>query len=545
MGGNFLRKVEDRPTPPEVYNFKVYFVAAVASAGAATIGYDSAFIGGTMALASFRDDLGFNGLSKSQVNLISANIVSCYQAGAFFGAFFAYPFAHFLGRRLSLISFSLLFLLGAGVMLGTKTGSGLGYLYGGRVVAGLGIGGISNIIPIYLAEISPPAIRGRLVGMWEIGWQCGGLIGFWINYGLTQHVAPSRTQWLTPFAVQLIPGGLLAIGAFFLPETPRWLLAAGKRTQGIRSLCFLRNLPADHPYLLREVQMIDEAVEHLKRTIGVHFTAPFKEVYTSKKIAYRFFLGGALFFWQNGSGINAINYYSPTVFKSIGITGTSTSLLTTGIFGVIKTVMTFVWIMVMIDQFGRRKLLMFGALGGSIALWVVGGYIAVAKPADHPSSTLSSGGIMAMAFFYIYTICYTPSWSGTPWVLNSEMFDQNVRTLAQAFAAANNWFWNFLVARFTPQMFATMGFGIWFFFASLQLLSIPFVYFLIPETKSVPLESMDLLFDKSLSPRKAHKQVMLQLQEAGEQMQLELARGAEDKGEAVQAEQISVKQEVV
>lgn len=351
-------------------------------------------------------------------------------------------------------------------------------------------------------------------------------------------MAPSRTQWLIPFAVQLIPGGLLALGAFFLPETPRWLLTAGRRKQAIETLCFLRNLPGDHPYLLTEIQMTDEAVEHLKRTIGIRFDSPFKEVFQNRKIAYRFFLGGALFFWQNGSGINAINYYSPTVFRSIGLTGTNTSLLTTGIFGCIKTVMTFVWIMVMIDQFGRRKLLMFGALGGSLSLWVVGGYIAVAKPAEHPSPNISSGGIAAMAFFYLYTIFYTPSWSGTPWVVNSEMFDQNVRTLAQAFAAGNNWFWNFIVARFTPQMFAQMQYGVWFFFASLQLLSIPFVYFLLPETKSVPLESMDLLFDKSLEPRKAHKHVMLQLQADGEHMQADILESRGKKEELLQVEHL-------
>lgn len=88
------------------------------------------------------------------------------------------------------------------------------------------------------------------------------------------------------------------------------------------------------------------------------------------------------------------------------------------------------------------------------------------------------------------------------------MFDQNVRTLAQAFAAANNWFWNFLVARFTPQMFTSMGYGVYFFFASLMLFSIIFVWFLLPETKGIPLESMDRLFDKALPARKAHKIVL-------------------------------------
>ncbi|EXJ78918.1 quinate permease [Capronia epimyces CBS 606.96] len=530
MGGNFLKKVEDRPTPKEVYNWKVYFVAAVASSGAATIGYDSAFIGGTLALTSFRNEMGLDHMGTSRVNLLSANIVSCYQAGAFFGSFLAYPAGHFLGRRIGLMIFSLLFVIGAGVMLATDAGTGFGYLYGGRTVAGLGIGAISNLIPIYLAEISPPAIRGRLVGMWEIGWQIGGL------YGISTTMAESHTQWLIPFAIQLIPGGLLTVGAFFLPETPRWLITNGKRSQGIKSLCFLRNLPADHPYLLVEVQMIDQALEELKSSIGTKFSAPFKEVWQNKKIAYRFFLGGALFFWQNGSGINAINYYSPTVFRNIGVTGTNTSLLTTGVFGAIKTVVTFIWILFMIDQMGRRNLLMYGALCGSICLWVVGGYIAVAEPTEHPTNGLSSGGIAAMVFFYLYTVSYTPSWSGTPWVVNSEMFDQNVRTLAQAFAASNNWLWNFLVARFTPQMFAEMKYGVWFFFASLQLLSIPFVYFLLPETKSIPLECMDMLFDKSLKPRHAHKEVINRLQNTGEQIQVDIVEGNGTKHDALHVE---------
>lgn len=124
--------------------------------------------------------------------------------------------------------------------------------------------------------------------------------------------------------------------------------------------------------------------------------------------------------------------------------------------------MTVVWIMVLIDQLGRRNLLMYGALGGSISLWVVGAYVAIARPTVNADTSGSPGGTMAMAFFYIYTIFYTPSWSGTPWCISSEIFDQNVRSLGQAFAAANNWFWNFIVARFTPQMFTKMDFGAFF-----------------------------------------------------------------------------------
>lgn len=182
----------------------------------------------------------------------------------------------------------------------------------------------------------------------------------------------------------------------------------------------------------------------------------------------------------------------------------------------------------MIEQFGRRKLLIIGGLGGSICMWIVGGYIAGAKPDQSPSSTLSGGGIAAMVFFYFWTIFYTPSWSGTPWVVNSEMFDQNTRTLAQACAAASNWLFSFIIARFTPQMFASMHFGVWFFFASLQLLSIPYIYLLLPETKSVPLEQMDMLFDKNLKPWNAHRTVMQNLHDLNEEFRGEVGKVALD-----------------
>jgi MFS family permease len=145
------------------------------------IGYDSAFIGGTLALNSFKSEFNWSSYSTHEQNLISENIVSLYQAGAFFGAFFAYAAGHYLGRKMGLQIFSAIFILGAGLMLGASGSRGLGLIYGGRVLAGIGVGGASNLTPIYISELAPPAIRGRLVGLYEMGWQIGGVVGFWIN----------------------------------------------------------------------------------------------------------------------------------------------------------------------------------------------------------------------------------------------------------------------------------------------------------------------------------------------------------------------------
>jgi hypothetical protein len=352
----------------------------------------------------------------------------------------------------------------------------------------------------------------------------------------------NHKQWLIPFAIQLIPSGLLIIGALLIRESPRYLMIHGKREQGIKNLCWIRQLPADHIYMIEEIGAIDQATEELASTVGIGFWKPIKAAFTTRKYQFRLFIGAMLFVWQNGSGINAINYYSPTVFKSIGVTGTNSSLLTTGLFGCVKTAVTIVWILYLIDHVGRRNLLIYGALGGSVCMWIIGAYIKIAQPTKNPTSHLDGGGIAAIFFFYLWTTFYTPTWNGTPWVLNSvrlslldfvynntndmlqEMFDQNMRSFAQACAAASNWLWNFLISRFTPQMFDTMGYGVYFFFASLMLLSIVFVFFLVPETKGIPLENMDMLFE--LKPFNAHSTVLKRLREDEEQFR-EAAKGVQ------------------
>ncbi|KAG9703708.1 hypothetical protein KCU59_g22926, partial [Aureobasidium melanogenum] len=143
-------------------------------------------------------------MKAEHLALIKANIVTVYQAGAFFGSLLAYASAYYLGRRKSLWIFATVFMVGAGIMLAAKDGD-LAPIYAGRVLAGLGVGGSSMIVPIYISEISPPAVRGRLVGIYELGWQIGGIVGFWINYALSETMASSRRQWQIPFAVQLIP----------------------------------------------------------------------------------------------------------------------------------------------------------------------------------------------------------------------------------------------------------------------------------------------------------------------------------------------------
>ncbi|KAL2847029.1 general substrate transporter [Aspergillus pseudodeflectus] len=518
-----LTLVEDRPTPKAVYNWRIYVLALIASCGSNMIGYTSAFIGTTITLASFESEFGLDEMSTDHVDLISENIVSLFIAGAFFGAIFTYALGHFWGRKWSLVIASAVFTLGAGLQCGSKGSSGLGIMYAGRVLSGLGTGVASNIIPIYISELAPPAIRGRLVGLYELGWQVGGLVGFWINYGVEMHMAPTHQQWIIPFAVQIIPAGLLFVGALWIKESPRWLFLKGRRTKAMQNLTWIRQLDETDIYITEEVAAIDQALEEQIATVGIGFWKPFKAVSARPAIMYRLFLGCMLFFWQNGSGINAINYYSPTIFTSIGVSDSDVGWMT-GIFGVIKAVMTFVWLLFLVDQLGRRNLLLGGAVTGSICMWVIGSYICVVRPEDNPTDKLNGGGIAAIFFFYLWTAVYTPTWNGTPWVINSEFFDPNIRSLAQAATTASNWLFNFLVSRFTKQMFATMHYGVYFFFAALSFLAFFFAFFLIPETSGIPLEAVDRLFE--IKPIwKAHSKLKAQLKEDEEQFRFEIKEG--------------------
>jgi MFS family permease len=178
-----LALVEDRPTPKAVYNWRVYLLAAIAACGSNMIGYTSAFIGTTITLKSFEQEFDLTNAhtTQAQRDLISENIVSLFIAGAFFGALLTYGVSHVCGRKWSLVIASAIFTLGGGLQLGANHARGLGIMYAGRVLSGLGTGIASNVIPVYLSELAPPAIRGRLVGMYELGWQIGGLLGFWIN----------------------------------------------------------------------------------------------------------------------------------------------------------------------------------------------------------------------------------------------------------------------------------------------------------------------------------------------------------------------------
>ncbi|CDR44071.1 CYFA0S13e02806g1_1 [Cyberlindnera fabianii] len=494
-----FQRHETRPTPPQIYNARIYWSAIVASWVAVIIGYDAGFIGGAVALSSFKTEFGFNDMSASKQSTTSEQIISLFHVGAFFGALFTYPLAHYTGRKMSLLVATLLLIVGSAIQLASSTSIGLGPMYAGRVLTGVGIGAVSNVAPMYAAEIAPPSIRGQLIGFYEIAWQVGGVFGFWINYGTSVNIADTEAkQWQIPVAIQLVPPGILAMTLWSLPESPRWLLGVGRREKAIKNLCYLRKLDPDHEYIAYEMNIFEQEIIEKSETVGTGLFDPFKTIITSKALTKRLALSSASFIIQNTVAVNAVNYYSPKIFQTMGIDSVESSLLSTGVFGIIKGVCCLIWSMCIVDRYGRRTSCIFGLVMCSLCFWYIGAYIKISDPAARIASgdaQIDAGGKAALALFYIWTICYAFSWSGTPWVWNSEAFSTTIRSATSSVNAASNWFWAFIMARFTAQMITTMKYGIFFFFGACMTVALPLYMYFYPETKNVPPEYIDELFN--------------------------------------------------
>ncbi|KAK5056758.1 hypothetical protein LTR84_012290 [Exophiala bonariae] len=497
MGG--FRAVEDRPTPKEVYNSRLYFEASVIAFGALLFGYDSAFIGTTIARKSFVADFH---VEKAHAKSISSNITSAFQAGAFFGALFCLPVTEKVGRKWALQLNVLVFIIGAVIM--TAAQGQLSYIYAGRVLTGLGCGAITATVPSYIAELSISSIRGILTGLFEVTYQVGSLIGFWINYGINNHMSvTSSASWRVPMAVQLIPAVPLFVCGFLLHESPLWLMRKGKVEQAHKALEELRKIPADHPYIKEELATIqerldDEAAITSKYGSGLwgYFRGALHE-FSKKGMRNRVGLVFCAFALQNLSGAAAINYYSPTLFGSLGVTDVA---LYTGIYGLVKAVASIIYYVALIDMVGRRRPVIISSIACSLCLWFVGAYVKVGHPATilaaggELSPSTAAGGRAAITMIMIYSVFWSFGLNGIPWIVSAEIFPGALRNITGTYAALVQWAVQFIITKALPYIFASFGFGTWFFFACWMLTASCWAFFFLPETKGVTIDQMDIIF---------------------------------------------------
>ncbi|KAE8154424.1 general substrate transporter [Aspergillus avenaceus] len=362
------------------------------------------------------------------------------------------------------------------------------------------------LVPLYTSECSPPQIRGRLIGIFEIGVQVGMCIGFWISYGVNQTMPVSRSQWMTPFAIQLIPGGLLLIGLCFLPESPRWLARVQGREPATQTLSYLRGLPATHPSLEAEMDDIIHQLEDERATNpGEGLWVEIKEL-MRPDVRNRVILGLLIMVFFQFAGSNAINYYSPRIFRSIGLTGTRTTLFSTGLYGLVRLVAVVIAMYWTVDRFGRPRMLICGSVVMAFCMWFLGAFVKLhgtaskhAAPKDH----IDPGSYAAAVFIFVYAVGFCFSWAGVPWIICAEIYPLRVRGLCVAITTAAHWLLNFVIARSVPYMMSNIKYGTYFVFASFLTVAVPFVWWMVPETKGMKLEEVDdLFYNQSLWKRR-------------------------------------------
>ncbi|GAB5590991.1 hypothetical protein Unana1_05891 [Umbelopsis nana] len=474
----------------------VFATAVFASLGGMLFGYDQGVISGVLVMPHFMDRFPLNPTEKGFV-------VAILELGCWAGAWAAGFFADKIGRKFTIVLGTIVFLLGASLQAGAQN---ISFLFGGRFVCGLSIGILSMVVPLYQSEISPPEIRGSLVALQQFAITVGILISFWIDYGTS--TIDSDVQWRLPLAIQLIIGLILGVGILFFPFSPRWLMSQNREADALKVLSRLRRLPPDTPIIEEEWREIKATVEfdrqvekerypqHINNGARGKFMiglGGYLDLFR-KGIFKRLWLGCALQFFQQFTGINAIIYYAPTIFQSIGLSGTAVPLLATGIVGVVNVVCTIPAVL-FLDQFGRRKALLFGAFFMAISHIIIAIIVGLFENdwAHH-----STEGWVAVAFVYFFIANFAYSWGPIGWVYPSEIFPLRIRAKAMSVTTSANWMCNFIIGLITPPMIASLKFGTYIFFATFTVMMFFWVLFFVPETKGRSLEDMDLVFgDKS------------------------------------------------
>ncbi|KAJ5281294.1 hypothetical protein N7478_006666 [Penicillium angulare] len=458
---------------PSWYQF---LVGVFASLGSFLYGYDLGVIAEVIVCESFVTKFATNSTQ-------SGLVVSLFTCGAFFGAGFAGPSGDYLGRRKTICLGCILFCLGGGLQTGART---IAFLYSGRFFAGLGVGFLTMVIPLYQAEICHPSIRGRVTALQQFMLGVGALCAAWISYGTYIGFAPTNdAQWQLPLGLQIIPAVLLGCLIMVFPESPRWLIDHNQPEEGLKTLARLHAHGNENdPWVQAEYSQIQESItfEHENEAKS------YIELFKNRSSFRRLFLCCALQASVQMTGVSAIQYYSVKIYEQIGISGEAT-LRYQAINSIIALIAQFLCIL-LIDRFGRRWTLIGGNLGNMVTF-----IIATVLLAKFPPTTQSTGAHWG---FIIMTWLYNFSFSATcgplSWIIPAEVFDTRTRSKGVSIATMTSYAFNTMIGQVTPIAMDSIHYRFYFLFVICNFTNAIFFYALLPETKKVPLEEMNYMF---------------------------------------------------
>ncbi|KAJ5460569.1 uncharacterized protein N7458_002121 [Penicillium daleae] len=470
---------------PHLYQL---LVGLFASLGSFLFGYDLGVIGGAVASASFVATF-----HNPSVNEIGA-VVSVFTGGAFFGAAVAGITANRLGRRWTIILGSLIFCLGGALQTSAQN---LGYLYSGRSIAGLGVGVLVMIIPLYQAEIAHPAIRGRLTGLQQLFIGLGATTAVFTAHGTVSNFVSDK-QWRVPLGIQIIPAGILGALILLFPESPRWLMDHDRHQEALQTLAKLHsNNDLNDTWVLAEYEQIKRTIQDEKENGASSLYELFKDPASFRRLV----LVTAIQASVQMTGVSAIQYFSPSIYKQVGV-GTAQALLYQGIsyiWGIAGQLCTVLFI----DRIGRRWPLILGNLTCSVSFIVTAAVIARFNDVG-PSAQV---GLLwtFLVFGWIFQFAFSMCCGSLSWVIPSEIFDTKTRAHGVAIGCLVSFAFNTMIGQITDPAIASQGWRYFLLFVICNVTNAIFFWAFLPETKGIPLEEMNRLFKETGWFVPAHK----------------------------------------
>ena len=442
----------------------VTLISIIAAIGGLLFGFDTAVVSGAIGFLETKFSL-----NDFQVGWAVSSLI----VGAVVGAGFAGVLSERFGRKKMLILAAVLLILGS---LGSAIPETFNFYIISRILGGIGIGITSTLCPLYNAEIAPTKYRGRLVALNQLATVTGIFLVYFVNLWITSSGDADwgvSTAWRWMFGVGIIPGLIFFVLLFFVPESPRWLMKKGRREEALLVL----NKVHGKTLAQKEVTEIAKSFEQKQ--------GGFKDIFKNPVLKTALIVGVILAVLQQVTGINAVMYYAPEIFKQAGA-GQNAALIQTILVGLVNFIFTILSIR-LIDKLGRKTLLMIGSAGMAISLIVIAISFQVGI----------NSGYLLLVFILLYVASFAISLGAVVWVMIAEMFPNHIRGLATAIAAMSLWIADFIVSQSFPSLLSSIGTSATFaIYAVMAIFTFFFSWKKIPETKDVPLEEIEKLWAK-------------------------------------------------
>jgi len=466
----------------------VVFVAILAASGGLLFGYDLGVTGGVESMESFQKQF-FPSVYESEQNFDGNSPYCTYNSATlqfftsvlFLAGLIASPFAGWFtkrfGRLVSMFIASVSFLIGSGLNAGAQN---LAMLYVGRIFLGIGIGFANSSVPLYLSETAPFKYRGALNQLFQLSTTIGILVAQLINYGIRDW----DEGWRLSLGLAAVPALILLFGCIILPESPNSLCERKQETKAKEILQRLRG-GVDVDGEMRDI------IEATKLSEKVTMKQSWKIMCTRRYLP-QFITTLLIPLFQQLTGINAIMFYVPVLFRSLG-KGAESALLNTVIVGAVNVVATLVAIFT-VDRLGRRFWFMEGGMQ-MLASMITTAVVLAVEFSKYPDGVLPSGtAIGVLVVICVFVAAFAWSWGPLGWLVPSEIQTLETRAAGMSSAVFINFLLSFIIGQTFVSMLCAMEWGVFLFFAGWVAIMSTFVFFFVPETKGVPVEKVQILF---------------------------------------------------